>query len=171
MKNTDSNNFNNLLKDVQPKLLRFIRSICYHKQDSEDILQKTNIILINNKLNYDPSKCLRAWSFKIARYQILAHRTRLARSKVIFNSEMIADALPEEEELKEYCLEKRKKTLFSEIDNLSPALKKIAILRFKDNLSYEDICKKTNKSQGYVCATISRAKEKLSNQIRELSAI
>jgi RNA polymerase sigma-70 factor (ECF subfamily) len=170
MKNTDLDNFNYFLKDIQPNLLRFIRSICYHKQDSEDILQKTNIILINNKLNYDPSKCLRAWSFEIARYQILAHRTRLARSKVIFNSEMISNVLSEEEE-KEYPLEKRKKVLFAQINNLSPALKKIAILRFKDNLSYEDICKKTNKSQGYVCATISRAKEKLSNQIRELSAI
>ena len=50
-----------------------------------------------------------------------------------------------EEEEKEYPLEKRKKVLFDQINNLSPALKKIAILRFKDNLSYEDICKKTNK--------------------------
>ena len=81
--------FNKSLNELQLPLFSFIFGMIPHKQDAEDILQKTNVILIEKQNEFDPKLgSLKSWAFNIARFQIMGYRTLSARSKICFSNEL-----------------------------------------------------------------------------------
>ena len=122
--------FDELLNEIQLSLFQFIFSLVPHKQDAEDILQKTNLILLQNQEEFDPKLgSFKTWSYNIARYQVMAHRTIHSRSRICFSNELtevLADESIDYEtpQIQENALNKCYK-------KLPEHMKKIAELRFK----------------------------------------
>jgi len=149
--------FSELLSEIQLSLFQFILSLVPHKQDAEDILQKTNLILVQKQEEFDPKKgSFKTWSFNIARYQTMAHRTIRLRSKICFSNELtevLADEAMDYEtpQIQRNALNKCYK-------KLPEHMKKIAELRFKRDLTYKEISACVNRPVSSISATLTRAR-------------
>lgn len=158
--------FNKLLIDAQAQLLSFIFSLIPHKQDAEDILQKTNLILIQKQEEFNPKLgSFKTWSFNIARYQVMGHKTKYSRSKIFFSNELteaLADQAIDydESQIQQNALNKC-------YDRLPEHMKKIAELRFKKELNMKEISSCTNRPIGAISATLFRIRQNILGCINE----
>lgn len=152
--------FNKLLNELQLPLFNFIFSMIPHKQDAEDVFQKTNLILVQKQEEFDPNLgSIKTWAFHIARYQVMAHKSKLGRSKIHFSNEL-TEALADEvinhdmAQIKQNALNKCYK-------KLPEHMKKIAELRFKRELTTKEISACTNRSVGAISATLHRIRQNI----------
>ena len=90
--------YESYIEEIQPNLKGFVKSKIIREHDAEDIVQETNIILINKKSEYDESKNFKAWAFTIAHWQIKAYFKKLKRCKevpYVCQDENAGDRIPE----------------------------------------------------------------------------
>ena len=76
--------YDSQIKEVQPQLKGFVQSRIFRSCDADDIIQNTNVILINKRSQYDENKNFKAWVFAIASFQIKAYLTDIKRNKFIY---------------------------------------------------------------------------------------
>ena len=69
----------NQISQSQGQLLRFINSLHFNREEAKDILQETNVTLINKREDFDVSRQFLPWAFSIARFTWLAHKKKRAR--------------------------------------------------------------------------------------------
>ena len=149
--------FNELLSEIQLPLFQFIFSLIPHKQDAEDILQKTNLILVEKQEEFDPKLgSFKTWSFNIARYQVMGHRTTHSRSKICFSNEL-TEVLADES-LDSETPQIQKNALNKCYKKLPEHMKKIAELRFKRDLTYKEISACVNRPVSAISATLTRTR-------------
>jgi len=165
-KNKNEIKFNHLLTNVQSDLFSFIFSLLPHKEDAEDVLQKTNLILCQKQEEFDPKLgSFKTWSFNIARYQVMAHRTLHSRSKICFSNEL-TEVLADEAidyntpQIQQNALNKCYK-------KLPKHMQKIAELRFKRDLTMKEISLCVKRPVGAVSATIYRIRQNIHNCIND----
>jgi len=155
----------NHLKDCQLPLYNFILTLVPHKQDAEDILQKTNLIICEKAESYDHSKSFKGWAFAIAKFQVMAFRTKNYRSKVSFSNELTENLA--EEYVDHVTPHLKKEALNRCYKKLPEHMKKIAHLRFKNSLSLKEISTSTNRSIGAISSTLHRIRENLMKCIKD----
>jgi RNA polymerase sigma-70 factor (ECF subfamily) len=89
----------NQMSQSQGKLHGFISSMHRYKDEVDDILQETNITLVNKQEEFDESRNFLPWAFSIARFTLLAHRKKRARDlKRLSYDSRIYDFLSDEED-------------------------------------------------------------------------
>ena len=66
----------------QPMLYGYVLSLCPDRTAARDILQETNLVLWEKSANFTSGTSFKAWAFRIAYFQTLAHLKRVKRSKV-----------------------------------------------------------------------------------------
>jgi RNA polymerase sigma-70 factor (ECF subfamily) len=158
--------FNELLIKVQFPLFNFIFSLIHHKADAEDVLQKTNLILYKKKDEFDPKKgSFKSWSFNIAKYQAMGHKTKHARSKICFSNELTE--VIAEESIDYDTPQIQKNALNKCYKKLPEHMKKIAELRFKRDLTMKEISLCVNRPIGSVSSTLTRIRENILKCIGE----
>ena len=158
--------FKKCINKVQHYLFGFILSVVHHRQDAEDILQKTNLIMCEKQDHFNPELgCFKTWAIAIARYQIMAYRTHRKRSKISFSNEL-TEILTEES--KDYETPHiRLEALNKCYKKLPKHMQSIADLRFKRNLTMKEISYHTNRSVGAVSATLHRIRKNIMSCINE----
>ena len=67
------------ISENQGRLLGFINSLHFNRDESKDILQETNITLINKREDFDVSRQFLPWAFSVARFTWLAYKKKRAR--------------------------------------------------------------------------------------------
>jgi RNA polymerase sigma-70 factor, ECF subfamily len=81
--------FVRLLAANERRLGHYVATLVPNWNDAEDILQQTKLRLWEQFENYDRQKDFGVWACVIARYEVLAFRTRAARSRVQFSQAFI----------------------------------------------------------------------------------
>ena len=154
------------LENIQFKLFNFIFSLVHHKADCEDILQKTNLIICQNIHKYDESKSFQGWAFAIAKFQVMAHRTKNYRSKVSFSNELTENLAQDHiDHVTPYL---KKEALNRCYKKLPEHMQKIAHLRFKKSQSLQEISDSTQRSIGAISATLHRIRANLMKCIKDV---
>ena len=152
--------FEEAITDSQSYLFGFIFSAVPNKEDTKDILQKTNFILCQKQNEFDSNKgTFISWAMQIARFQIMAHRTTHARSRIYFCNEL-AETLMDEQ----FCdIEHRikKRALKQCLSKLPPHQKSISDLRYKQQLTLKEISLACKRPIGAVSATLHRIRESI----------
>lgn len=75
-----------IIEELQDQLLIYITSILGNTRDCDDVLQETNIYLINELHQFQAGSNFRAWAYKIAYFKALAcRRDNLRRKEVVFS--------------------------------------------------------------------------------------
>jgi RNA polymerase sigma-70 factor (ECF subfamily) len=158
--------FVRLLESVQGQLFGYILGLIPNRHDAEDVLQQTNVILCKKEEEYDSDKgSFHTWAYNIARYQIMAHRTKHRRSKLCFSNELTevlaAESIDyETPQIKQQALNKCYK-------KLPEHMRKIAELRFKRDLSMKEISLHLKRPVGSVTATLSRIRSNIMACIKD----
>ena len=81
--------FVQLLAEHEHRLGSFVLALVPNWSDADDIIQETKLRLWEQFETYDPTKDFGTWACVIARYQVLAFRTRSARSRVLFSQDLV----------------------------------------------------------------------------------
>jgi RNA polymerase sigma-70 factor (ECF subfamily) len=158
--------FEHLLESVQVQLFGYILGLIPNRHDAEDVLQQTNVILCQKQKEYDPLRAeFHTWAYSIARYQIMGHKTRHARSKLCFSNELTEVLATEAVDyetpyIKQQALNKCYK-------KLPEHMRKIAELRFKRDLSMKEISLCLKRPIGSVTATLSRIRSHIMACIKD----
>ena len=66
--------------------------------DASDVLQETNMKLCRKCAEYDPQQPFLRWAYAFARFEVMAHRKRRQRSRLVLDDELLATVAAELEE-------------------------------------------------------------------------
>ena len=156
--------FSRKLTALQRSLYAYILTLLPNRTDAEDVLQETNLILCKKAGEYDPKGHFQGWAFQIARYQVMAHITKSKRSRLQFSTEIIEALAAEELDNNQIALSQKALQLCYEL--LPDHMKRIALLRFRENSQLKEIAKKVGRPLGSISATLHRIRSNLSDCVR-----
>ena len=152
--------FVELLTQHQRSLYGYIYTMVRNSSDSDDILQETNVVLWNKRLEYKTGTSFTAWACRIAFYKAQNFLRAKGRSRVCFSDKLLSklsDLQINREEIHTiqtamliYCL-----------DKLSSASQQLLKLCFDENHSMQEVAKQLGRPVGSIYNTISKIRFKL----------
>ena len=162
------------IKDVQPRLVNFVKSRVFSLHDAQDIIQNVNVILVNKKDEYDENKNFNSWAIRIADFQIKSYFSKLKRCRISLSPMGEEDSFKNTDLTNHNCpasimennekAEKFRKRIFTRKKLLSKNQLQVINLYCK-GLKYKEIAKTLNIPISTVSVTKSRAIKKMKNLI------
>lgn len=80
--------FASRLAAAQSPLYAFIVSLMGGRQEAADVLQETNLKLCREFHRYDAAKPFVNWALTLARFEVMAWRTRQSRSRLVLDEDV-----------------------------------------------------------------------------------
>ena len=139
--------------------------VSFNKETAEDLLMDIILKAYENLDKFDPKKgSFKGWVFAIARNELVNY----------WRGNQVTVSLDRINEYEEYAYSKymadeeasqnmENKKVWHILEFMSEGDKEIILLRFMDELNYEEIAHVTGKEQGAVRTQLSRAMEKFRN--------
>lgn len=157
----------------QGRLYGFIKSLHYKEDEIHDILQDTNITLINKYDDFDPEKDFIPWAFAIARFTVLAHRKRKAveHKNMMYDSPFLEIALETGEGAYQdlsYDIESERLRILDLIRDRLGKKERLVFDGFLDGKSVGRIAEETELKESTVRILKCRAKKKATQYILKL---
>jgi RNA polymerase sigma-70 factor (ECF subfamily) len=159
---SDINAYKYIIDRYESKLLRYIQRILYiSKEDAEDILQEVFLKAYKNINGYDPKYKFSNWIYRIAHNEAVSF---LRKKKTVTESnenEDIFDTIPSDINIEdEFVNELKRKEVKELLSKLDTKYREVLILRFFEDMEYNEIAEVLHISSGTVASLISRGKEK-----------
>lgn len=85
----ETTEFVTLLTSYQRRIYGYIATLLPNPADCEEVLQQTNLILWSKADEFRPGTSFRAWAFRIAQLEVVAHCRKNAREHRLFGSELV----------------------------------------------------------------------------------
>lgn len=161
-----------LISANQMRLLAYVYSLTANRQAAEEIVQATNLIIWKKADLYQPGTNFIAWAFKIARLQILEHREKAGRDKLVFSQELVDELAQEVTRRGSFDnLLERQEALSVCIEKLPPSRQELLWLRYRDALSLSDIAKRIDRSTKATAVLMHRLRQLLLDCIQRQLAV
>jgi RNA polymerase sigma-70 factor, ECF subfamily len=77
------------LVNVQRGLFAYIIRLLPNVTDANDVLQKTNLVVLSKRDDFRPGADFNAWVIGIARHQVLAFRRDASRTRLMFSEQLL----------------------------------------------------------------------------------
>jgi RNA polymerase sigma-70 factor (ECF subfamily) len=126
----NSDEFLQLITEFQGRLFGFVLSLLGDVDQANEVLQETNLVLWRKSDEFEPESDFKAWSFRVAHFQVMAFRQRQIRDRLVFSDDVIEqfsrDAAAQDE-----AYEQRIELLGTCIDSLSERNRDV-LCRFYD---------------------------------------
>ena len=149
-----------LITRHQRQIFAYIYTFVPDRHNAEDLLQETSLTICEKFAEFEPGTDFVAWACKIAWWRIRFSRQRFARSKVIFNDEVlsalartvseIAPKFDERHEVLESCLEK-----------LSDRDREFVLLRYEPEGGVAEAARRTGRSVESAYRALNRLRRTL----------
>ncbi|GAA4437021.1 sigma-70 family RNA polymerase sigma factor [Bremerella cremea] len=162
---TDSAEFIQLLTSHQSRLYAYILSLVFDRNEADDVLQQTNVVLWRSANDFDLGTNFVAWSFRIAYYQVLAHRKRQQRDKLIFDDDMLSEIAHVASESDQTFLV-RQRLMRDCIQKLNERQRDVIQRRYRRGATLELIAEETQRKVNAVKQILFRARENLIRCVR-----
>lgn len=154
--------FMQALTDAQFDLYAYIRSLLGKSQDVDDILQDTNLALLQKQDAFEPSHPFLPWAKAFAKNQVMAYRKRQKRGNMVFDEETFA-LLVEDLSIRDFSAKKALEKVEGCIDLLDPKQKELVDCRFRNGNPLESIAQRRNCSVNAVSILLCRIRRALLN--------
>ena len=152
--------FVTLLTGNQRKLYAFILSLVRNAADADDVLQETNLVLWRKCGEFESGTNFDAWSFRIAKFQVMAHRKRQQRSKLHYDDELVE--LLAAEAIEDWDgHDARKRALSGCLRKLKPEQRKLVAERYEPGGSVNDMAQAQGRSPKAVSEALRRIRRAL----------
>jgi len=79
-----------LLTSHQSTLYAAISALLGGVEGAQDVLQETNVVLLEKAADYDPARSFAPWALAFARFQVMAWRKRQSRDRLVLDDDLIA---------------------------------------------------------------------------------
>lgn len=163
LKHGDEKAFEMLVNNYQQKIYSLAFSSLGNKEDALDIVQEVFIKIYRGISMFNGDSALSTWIFRITKntcYDFLRKKRKNIDEEI---PDDLADDMPLPEDIAEQKFERE--TVKTCLDKLPPKYKMVLLLREYQDLSYSEIAKILDISEGTVKSRISRAREYLLNEI------
>jgi RNA polymerase sigma-70 factor, ECF subfamily len=155
-----------LVTNAQRVLHAFILKLVPSLSDADDILQQTNLVLWSKRAEFQSGTDFRAWAFRIARYQVMAHRKRQSLDRLVFGEELIS-RLASRAERRDDILDAKRHLLTGCFEKLSELQQELLVDRYAEQLSGRAIAEKAGATVDTIFQTLHRARHTLLECIKK----
>ncbi|MEL7500013.1 MAG: sigma-70 family RNA polymerase sigma factor [Planctomycetota bacterium] len=157
--------FIQLLTTSQSRLYGYILSLVLDPDQADDILQQTNTVLWEKKDKFEIGTNFIAWSFRIAYFQVLAHRKNRQRDRLVFDDGMLRE-ISEVSVQSDETFEERQRLMRECLEKLDHRKRKFIRLRYSAGSTLKQIAIDTDSSVTNVKQILFRARASLTECIR-----
>lgn len=153
------------LMSCQGKLHVYILSLLVDKQRSYDVLQQTNVVLLEKAKEYEAGTNFAAWACRVAFYEVLAERRRKGRDRHVFDEEVLG-LLADDAERQLDELNERAVALDACLKKLTSNQRRTLMERYSPGGSVKSMAEKSGRTPNAVSLTLHRLRAALADCIR-----
>lgn len=153
----------------QSAMYAFIVSLLGGTNDADDVLQETNIKLCRRWSQYDFDQPFLRWAFAFARFEVMAYRKTMQRSKLFLDNELVkimADELAESADMSDSRLRFLERCL----QRLDPKQRELILARYDRGEAVRDIATRLSRPENAVAALFYRLRKMLADCIQSTSS-
>ncbi|MFO7807019.1 MAG: RNA polymerase sigma factor [Candidatus Moraniibacteriota bacterium] len=162
-----------LMERYEGKITRYIKRISgVNNETCEDILQDVFMKVYVNLNNFKPEMKFSSWIYRIAHNEVINHWRKHKRNKPsnisIDYHELLKNIIKYEYNTEEGVYQKMiNSDLRDALDKLDEKYKTVLVLNYLEGKSYQEIADILKKPIGTVGTLISRAKKKVSEELKK----
>lgn len=149
--------FVRLLTRNERRVYAYILSLVPDWSDADEILQETSIRLWEQFDRFEVGSDFGAWACTIARYQVLTHRKKQARSKLVFSDEFLS-LVEEEHNAQPDVLDDRREALERCLDLISDRNRQLLRLCYEPNATVAGVAKQVGRTVASTYKTLQRVR-------------
>jgi len=152
--------FISLLTGNQRRLYAFILSLVRNPVEADDILQEANLVLWRKWADFTPGTDFKAWAFRVAQFQVMAHRKRQKRSKLVFDDDLVNTLAHEAEEHLDRH-DERRAALSHCLAKLKPEQRRLIAQRYQPGASVNEMAAESDRSPKAMSEVLRRIRKNL----------
>jgi RNA polymerase sigma-70 factor (ECF subfamily) len=160
-----SHDFLLLLTRHQSALYASIAALLGGVDGANDVLQETNVVLLEKAAEYEPLRPFLPWAMTFARFQVLAWRKRQSRDRLVIDDELLtclADRLAAESARSDRRLDALERCL----NQLPPDSRRLVDARYVNGEAVQDIASRLQRSVNVVSVSLFRIRKALLDCVR-----
>lgn len=148
--------------DAQSKLYAYILSLTLDRELARDLLQQTNLVLLEKEDDFMPGTSFSSWSCKVAFYEVLSDRRDRRRDRLMFNDELLSMiALQTESNIGD--IDQRADALRACLKQLTNEQRQLIAARYGPGGSVAEIAASASKTPGAISAALHRIRATLAD--------
>lgn len=153
--------FVGLLTEIQLPLRLYVQSLMAGDPAARDVAQRANSTLWQKRGDFTPGTNFKAWTFSVARFEVLTYRKQQARDARLVFSEGLEETFAEELADSTDDLERRQEALRACLSRLRPKDRDLLLHRYSTTGTLQDYSEKTGQSVGGLKVTLHRLRNAL----------
>ena len=157
--------FEGLLVAHQRSLLSYIKSLVTNFHEAEDLLQRVNLILWQKRARFEAGSNFRAWSFTIARLEVLNQQRQQRRDQRVFSDRQDHESLPVFDPSAEVKDESLLHVLKDCLERLSSKDQELLFVRYATDRPLKEYAENLSRSPGTLKARLFQIRENLRKSI------
>jgi RNA polymerase sigma-70 factor (ECF subfamily) len=144
----------------QRKVAGYIHALVPSRHDADDILQETSMVVCRKFEEFQQGTDFVAWACQIAWWQIRAARQKFARSKVVFNDELMEAMAPQFQEMSRE-VDDRHEALGRCLKKLHPRDRELVLTRYENGQGVEEAARRSGRSLEAAYRALNRIRKLL----------
>lgn len=146
--------------EAQNRLYAYVLSLVLNRERAKDVVQQTNLVLLEKQSDFRPGSDFFAWASRVAFYEVLADRRRNYRDRHLFGDELLSAVASESVRVTE-GLGDRTAALRTCLERLSPEHRDLVIARYRPGGSVSSLAESLGKTPNAVSAILHRLRTAL----------
>ena len=150
---------------MQPRLYGFFLKRLADRDQTLEVLQRTNLVICQKAADYRPGTSFEAWTFTIARFQLMAWRKAQSRNRLVF-SDTVYELIDVKNEPFEVDDDARVDALKECMKKLNPDERDLLEQRYRHDIPFATIASTMNASVDAIGMRLSRIRRRLAKCIQ-----
>ena len=150
---------------IQPRLYGFILKRLADREQTSEVLQRTNLVICEKVKEFQSGSNFVAWAFTIAKFQVMAWRKSEGASRLIF-TDKVYDLLDRTADEEAAAVDSRIPLLRSCLERLRDSDRGLIQRRYRDGEQIEPIARSLAKSIDAIGMRLARIRKKLAECVQ-----
>lgn len=156
----ESDEFLQLLTESQGRLFAYLAAALGDADRANEVLQETNLVMWRKSDEFEMGSSFSAWSFRIASFQLMTHRQRQLREKLLFDQQLV-EQIAQRAQQRSELYATRMKRLDGCISKLPDRYRDVITRRYHNGESLKEIAAELQQTPNSVGQLLFRVKKKL----------
>lgn len=149
-----------LMTRHQRQIFAYIYTMVPDRYDAEDILQETSLVICEKFDEFEDGTDFVAWACQIAYWRVRYARQKFARSKVVFNQEIV-DAIAQTASTLQKETDDRHEALVHCLHKLHPRDRDLLLIRYERGSGVREAAQRTGRSMDAAYKALNRLRKLL----------
>ena len=146
----------------QRQVFSYVLALVPSRHDADDILQETGVVVCKKFDEFQDGTDFVAWACQIAWWQVRAARQKFARSKVVFDDDVLEAAAPQFAMMARE-VDARHEALGHCLQKLHPRDRELVLTRYESGHGVEEAARRTGRSMEAAYRALNRLRKLLAD--------